>query len=62
MPAEALGPNRHTLSSYPAHMSRVSLERSRGAVLERMGMQHELLAAADVRAHLVTQGQGKGQA
>ena len=43
-------------------MSRVSLERSRGAVLERMGMQHELLAAADVRAHLVTQGQGKGQA
>jgi hypothetical protein len=31
-------------------MSRVSLDRSRGAVLERMGMQHELLAAADVCA------------
>ena len=35
MPAEALGPNRHTLSSYPAHMSRVSLERSRGARCSR---------------------------
>ena len=37
MPAEALGPTRHPAHSYPAHMSRVSLERSRGAVLERMG-------------------------
>jgi len=37
MPAEALGPTRHPAHRYPAHMSRVSFERSRGEVLERMG-------------------------